>query len=143
MGRSRMALIKETVLPLVIFLLLTLRFPVSGKPKTFLIETNDKYIKNDYSIKNPSGVKTIVAPKGKSLNQDYRSPFWSPRHPQKGEADPRGSRNKHTQDVINVTRIADGKDDLEAIVLPCPIKRIHKNKKKSIFRSWTVTITDC
>merc|ERR1711942_307452 len=118
MGRSRMALIKETILPLVIFLLLALRFPVSGKPKTFLIETNDKDTENDDSIKKPRGPKAIVEPKVKSLNQYY-------------------------QDVINVTKIENGKDDLEAIVLPCPIKKIKKNKRRSMFRSWTVSITDC
>merc|ERR1712098_132358 len=115
MGRSGMSLIKEIVLPLVIFLLLSLRFPVSGKPKTFLIETNDKDTENDDSIKKQKGPKDIVAPKVKSLNQYY-------------------------QDVINVTKIENGKDDLEAIVLPCPIQKI---KKRSMFRSWTVSITDC
>merc|ERR1711970_142504 len=53
MGRSNMASLKITLLPLAICLLLSLNSQVSGKPspKHFLIETKEKAKKNnDYTL---------------------------------------------------------------------------------------------
>merc|ERR1712230_67951 len=52
MGRSKMSSLKITLLPLAIYLLLSLNSQVSGKPspKHFLIETKEKIKKNnDYT----------------------------------------------------------------------------------------------
>merc|ERR1711862_1042004 len=58
MGRSNMASLKITLLPLAICLLLSLNSQVSGKPspKHFLIETQEKARKNNDYIGNVNNV---------------------------------------------------------------------------------------
>merc|ERR1711942_244662 len=73
MGRSNMASLKITLLPLAICLLLSLNSQVSGKPspKHFLIETKENAKKSsDYvrNINNSGGVGSVV---DSSTNFDY------------------------------------------------------------------------
>merc|ERR1711875_167247 len=73
MGRSNMASLKITLLPLAICLLLSLNSQVSGKPspKHFLIETQEKARKNNDYIGKMSNDGTVNKIVDRSFNVDY------------------------------------------------------------------------
>merc|ERR1711939_45240 len=76
MGRSNMASLKITLLPLAIYLLLSLNSQVSGKPspKHFLIETKEKIKKNnDYTgnVINKGGKIGGIGDGSVNFGRDY------------------------------------------------------------------------
>merc|ERR1711942_173997 len=110
MGRSNMASLKITLLPLAICLLLSLNSQVSGKPspKHFLIETKENAKKSsDYvrNINNSGGVGSVV---DSSTNFDYVKNINNDGHITK--VDDRSTNFDYVQNINNdghITKVDD------------------------------------